>query len=107
MEKVEIILNNKKFTDDDFITVSKLTLSTVKKANNYLNYKEALDIYTMKVKRLETTYLFSLYRYNSLIAQFDIFYITNEFIILNYTNIESNVISEVLEKKLDFKQAFS
>lgn len=110
MRKEETIYINENFSDDDFITVAKLTLSTVKKARDYLEYEETIDIYTMKMKRIETTYFFKLYRYvksNRLITSFDIFYITKEFSILNYSNIESNVIAEVLEKKLGFKQAFS
>lgn len=107
MKKVETLYINHNFSDDDFITVAKLTLSTVNKASEYIEYKETIDIYTMRITRIETTYFFKLYRYNSLIAQFDIFYITKEFLILNYSNMESNVIAEVLEKKLGFKQAFS
>lgn len=107
MRKAETIYINKNFSDYDFITVAKLTLSTVKKARDYFEYEETIDIYTMRMKRIETTYFFKLYRSSGLITNFDIFYITKEFLILNYSNVESNVIAEVLEKKLGFKQAFS
>lgn len=95
------------FSDNDFLTVAKLTLSTVRKAKSYMNYNKKLDTYSMQVKRFETTYLFKLYKSNCLITQFVIYYITKEFLIINYSHIESNVIAEVLEKKLGFKQAFS
>ena len=94
-------------SDDDFFTVVKLVLSTVSEAKNHFEYEETINKYTIKAKRLETIYLFLLYRRTSLIAQFDIFYMTNEFIIINYMSLESNIIAEALEKMLNFKQAFS